>query len=172
MSGCRRALKADGGRIALTNRTPDKGDGVSWRWSRGAAVPRSAFGDPLTSASYAFCVYDATSVVLDVPIPAGGICNARTKKPCWRAVRKGFAYRNGDRAAAAIQSLDLREGATDNVARVAIRGRGPLLAMPDLAAVTLPLTVQLQATNGECWEALYSPPATKQSVKSLVDRAD
>ena len=131
------------------------------------------FGDPLSTTSYRFCVYDASSsVVLGVPIPAGGICNAKTKKPCWRTVRKGFAYRNADRAAGAIQSFDLREGATDNAARVALRGRGPLLGMPGLATLTLPLTVQLQSTDGVCWESVYSPPAMRQSVKTLVDRAD
>jgi hypothetical protein len=171
--GCQRAIRPDGGKLTLTDRTPDKNDGVAWRWSRGAAVPRSAFGDPLTATSYRLCVYDgASALALHAGMPAGGICNPKTKRACWRTVRKGFTYRNSDRAAGAIQSLDLREGLTDNAARIALRGRGPLLAMPNLASLTLPLTVQLQATNGGCWESFYSPPASRQSIKSLVDKAD
>jgi hypothetical protein len=170
---CQRALRPDGGTLTLTDRTPDKNDGVSWRWSRGAVVPRSAFGDPLAATSYRVCVYDGTtSLVLGASVPAGGICNARTNRPCWRTVRRGFSYRNADRAAGAIQSLDLREGLAENHARIAVRGRGPLLGMPSLTALTLPLTVQLQGTNGSCWEAVYSPPATRQSAKSFVDKAD
>jgi hypothetical protein len=136
-------------------------------------VPKAAFGDPLGATGYRVCVYDGASTpVLGVAIPAGGICNARTKRSCWKAVRRGFAYRNSDRALGAIQSLDLREGLTDNAARIALRGRGPLLGMPSLPSLTLPLTVQLQATNGECWESSYSAPTSRRSAKSLVDSAD
>jgi hypothetical protein len=173
MLGCRRALRRDGGSLTLTDRTPDKNDGIAWRWSRGGPVPRSAFGNPLATTSYGFCVYqDGGTLALGAAIPAGGVCNARTKRACWRAMRHGFSYRNADRTKGAIQSLDLREGAKDNAARVAIRGRGPLLGMPSLGAVTLPLTVQLQSSVGTCWEATYSSPATRHSAKSLVDRAD
>jgi hypothetical protein len=173
MLGCRRALRPDGGALTLTDRTPDKNDGIAWRWSRGGPVPRSVFGNPLATTSYGICVYQGGgTLALGASIPAGGVCNARTQRPCWRTVRHGFSYRNADRTTGAIQSLDLREGASENAARVAIRGRGPLLGMPSLTALTLPLTVQLQSSDGACWEAAYSAPAKRQSAKSLVDRAD
>jgi hypothetical protein len=173
VTGCQRAIRPDGGKLTLTDRTPDKNDGVSWRWSRGAAVPRSAFGDPLTATSYRLCIYDgASALALEAGMPAGGICNPKTKRACWRPVRKGFSYRNPDRAAGAIQSLDLREGLKDDAARIALRGRGPLLAMPSLTSLALPLTVQLQATNGACWESLYSPPAARQTLKTFIDKAE
>ncbi len=173
MLGCRRALRPDGGALTLTDRTPDKNDGVAWRWSRGPVVSRSVFGDPLATTSYRLCVYDGGgSLALAALAPAGGVCNPRTHRPCWRAVRRGFSYRNPDRAAGAVQVLDLREGSRENAARVAIRGRGPLLAMPNLATLALPLTVQMQSSDGACWEAVYSPPARRHSAKSLVDRAD
>jgi hypothetical protein len=173
LASCRRALRPDGGTLTLTDRTPDTNDGVSWRWGRGPVVPKTAFGDPLASTAYRFCIYDAGSIpLLGVTIPAGGICNAKTKRPCWKAVRHGFSYRNTDRARSAIQSIDLREGLVDNVARIALRGRGPLLGMPSLPALVLPLTVQLQATSGECWESFYSAPVSRRSGKSFVDKAD
>ncbi len=172
-SGCFRALRPDGGTLRLTDRTPDKNDGVTWRWSRGPAVPRSAFGDPLTTTAYRLCIYDGSSTLaLAARIPAGGVCNPRTKRPCWRSVRHGFSYRNLDRTTAAIQSLDLREGLVANAAHIALRGRGPLLGMPSLTETPLPLTVQLQASDGTCWESVYSPPASRHSAKSLVDTAD
>jgi len=136
-------------------------------------VPKTAFGDPLTTTGYRVCIYDGAPMpVLGVVVPPGGICNARTKRACWKAVRHGFSYRNSDRVLGAIQSLDLREGLTENAARIAVRGRGPLLGMPSLPTLTLPLTVQLQATNGECWESSYSAPTSRRSGKSLVDSAD
>lgn len=173
MLGCRRALRPDGGTLALTDRTPDKNDGVAWRWSRGPIVLRSAFGNPLATTFYRLCLYEAGgSLALGVTVPAGGVCGGRTKRPCWRVTRHGFSYRNPDRAAGAVQILDLREGAKENLARLAIRGRGPLLGMPSLGTLTLPLGVQLQSSDGACWEASYSPPPRRQSAKSLVARAD
>lgn len=172
LGGCRRALRPDAGTLTLKDRVPDKNDSVAWRWSRGPAVAKSEFGDPLTTTDYRVCVYDnAASVVLSVPIPAGGICNPKTGRPCWRSLKRGFSYRNPNQAVGAIQSLDLREGTT-TTARIALRGRGPLLTMPSLMTLNAPLLVQLQSSEGVCWESSYSPPARTQSAKSFVDKAD
>jgi hypothetical protein len=159
--------------LALKDRPSDKNDSLTWRWSRGPVVTKAEFGDPLGSTSYQLCVYDgAAELALSAAMPAGGICNAKTKRPCWRSPRRGFSYRNPDRVAGAIQSLDLREGPITGTARIALRGRGPLLGMRNPQTLTLPLTVQLQASNGGCWESLYSPPVGRQSAKSFVDSAD
>ncbi len=119
------------------------------------------------------CLYDGTAApVLAVTIPPGGICNLKSKRACWKNARRGFSYRNSDRTLGGIQVLDLRDGLTENAARIALRGRGPLLGMPSLLGLGSPLTLQLQASNGECWESVYSTPASRRSVKSLVDKAD
>jgi hypothetical protein len=157
----------------LKDRVPDKNDGLAWRWSRGPAVLKAEYGDPLATTGYAICVYDAGGgLVVDAAAPAGGICHARTKRPCWKSNRRGFAYRNPDREAAPIQAIDLREGASEGKARIAVRARGPLLGLPNLQTLALPLQVQLQASSGLCFEASYSPPARRQSAKSFVARAD
>jgi hypothetical protein len=170
---CTRPLRAESGVLALKDRTPDKNDSVSWRWSRGPIVPKAEFGDPLSTTSYRLCVYDVgANLVLGAAAPAGGICNAKTKRACWRAVRRGFTYRNPDRALGALQSLDLREGLTVNAARIAVRGRGALLAMRNPQSLTLPLTVQLQASNGACFGSTYSRPIKRQSTKAFLDDAD
>lgn len=170
--GCRRALRPDGGTLTLKDRVPDKNDSIAWRWSRGPAIAKSEFGDPLATTAYRVCVYDnAPSLVLGVTIPAGGICNPKTNRPCWKSPKRGFSYRNPNQAMGAIQSLDLREG-TSTTARIALRGRGSLLALPSLMTLSAPLVVQLQASDGACWESSYSPPARTQSAKSFVDKAD
>ena len=72
----------------------------------------------------------------------------------------------------AIQSLDLRDGPITGTTRIALRGRGPLLTMPNPQTLTLPLSVQLQNSHGGCWEARYSPPTRRQSSKAFLDNAD
>jgi hypothetical protein len=128
--------------------------------------------EPRPATAYRVCVYDRVpSLVVGAAIPAGGICNPKKQRPCWKSTKRGFSYRNPDPAGGAIQSLDLREG-TSATARIALRGRGPLLALPDLTTLAAPLVVQVQASTGACWEATYSPPARRQSAKSFVDKAD
>jgi hypothetical protein len=173
LAGCTRPLRAESGPLSLKDRAPDKNDGVAWRWSRGPVVTKAEFGDPLTATSYRLCVYDATNgLVLAATAPAGGICNPRTKRACWRSVKRGFAYRNSDRALGPLQALDLRDGASVNAARIAVRGRGALLAMPNPETLTLPLTVQLQASTGGCWASTYSAPSRRHSTKAFLDNAD
>jgi hypothetical protein len=170
---CRRSLRADGGRLSLRDGTPDTRDGLGWRWSRGPVTPKAEFGDPLATTDYRFCVYDGTSeLVLALAAPAGGVCNPKTGKRCWTARRNGFSYRQRDPARNGLQTIDLREGLKDGAARIAVSGRGALLAMPNPATLPLPLTVQLQAGNGGCWESIYSSPASRQSVKRFLDDAD
>ncbi len=169
--GCHRALRPNAGSLTLKDRVPDKNDTLTWRWSRGPAIAKADFGDPLATTAYRVCLYDsAASLVLGVTVPAGGICNPKTNRACWKSPKRGFSYRNPNQAAGAIQSLDLREG-TSATARIALRGRGPLLAMPSLLTLSAPLVVQLQSSDGACWESTYSPPA-RASAKSFVDKAD
>jgi hypothetical protein len=49
--------------------------------------------------------------------------------------------------------------------RAAIRvdGRGTNLDMPPLPIASLPVTVQLQNSDGSCWEATFSVPRKNQT---------
>ena len=136
-------------------------------------MPKADFGDPLTATAYRFCVYDGTSsLVLGLSAPAGGICNAKTNRPCWRDRRHGFSYRQRDAAVSALQKLDLREGTIDGTARVGVGGRGALLVPPNPETLVMPVTVQIQASNGLCVESRFSDPVSRRSRKLFTDHAD
>ena len=157
MPGCRRPIGA-GGALTLSNRARDRNDALAWRWDRGPAVATSDFGDPLTVTAYRFCVYDAAGkLVIGAGVPPGGVCNAKTGSPCWHGRRLGFAYRNFDVARSAIRSIDLHGGAAAGAARITLRGRGALLALPRLRDLALPLRAQLAVDGGGCWEAENTP---------------
>jgi hypothetical protein len=42
----------------------------------------------------------------------------------------------------------------------------------DLTTLSQPVTVQIQQTDGLCWEAVYSGPPTSQSPTKFIDKAD
>ena len=46
------------------------------------------------------------------------------------------------------------------------------MTLPPLADLVSPLTAQLTAANGSCWEAVYSVPFLDQSSTMFKDRAD
>ena len=53
--------------------------------------------------------------------------------------------------------------------RATLRGRGPLLDLPDLASLATPFVVQLQGTHGVCWEAGFTAGGVRrQDAERLV----
>jgi len=67
-----------------------------------------------------------------------------------------YTYRDGKRTPDGLARVILGAG-TDGDARVMVIGSGENLRVPILP-LTPPVTVELQAANGECWGATYSSP--------------
>jgi hypothetical protein len=96
--------------------------------------------------------------VLSADVPAGRLCGRSRPKPCWRARRSGFQYRDHDGSADGVRSILLQEGESGR-AKITVTAKGAPLEVPSLADLVPPLTVQLVNEDGRCWEAVYSVPA-------------
>jgi hypothetical protein len=151
-AGCREPTIALKGTLRLKDKTPDGSDSLGWKWLRGEEATLAALGDPLSTTSFRVCVWDgASAVLLAAEVPPGGTCGT---KPCWTDLgANGFKY--VDRAATrnGIQKLILKPG-LPGAAKVIAKGKGAGLEMPVLP-VTLPVTAQVLASNGECWSATF-----------------
>ncbi len=148
-----------GSRIVLKNSGIDSKDLLSWSWHSSAAVAAADFGDPLTSAAFAVCIYDQDGAQLrmqtGVAGGADGACADTNGKPCWRALAAGFAYRNRFLTPEGISRITLVPGAS-GAAKLKVAGRGA-----NLRTAMLPLTpsvrVQLlRQDSSNCWEADFS----------------
>ena len=160
---CRLPVLTDGASVVIRNRTDDERDHIVWKWRRGTATAMDDFGDPVVTDAYGLCIFDelsgTPSLLLASTVPAGGTCNSR---PCWTAVGTGrFKYRNGKTDPDGITKILLNAG-EDGRARIVVKGKGPLLGLPTLP-LPLPARVQLQAENGQCWEATYSTAGVKKN---------
>lgn len=163
--GCRLPVVAGKSTFQVTDKMPDTKDRLQWKWQKGAATTVADFGEPTTTTGYGLCVYDGTGALIsEAAVPAGGTCNAKSPRPCWRASRSGFRYVDRDLTPAGVQQLTLRAGVAGK-AQIGFRGRGPVLATPDLPVTTLPLRVQLVSTTGQCWEATYATTLRNQEDK-------
>ncbi len=157
--------------------SPDTQDQLQWKWSKGSLTSKAEFGTPLSTTSYQLCIYDGTpSLIFDVTIPAGGLCNMANPKPCWKDKPKGFDYRNKDITPDSVEQLKLQEGLVAGKAQIQVKGKSSPLDDPPLPFAQ-PVIVQLHnAESGLCWEAVYSAPASKNvagpPVGQFKDKAD
>jgi predicted AlkP superfamily pyrophosphatase or phosphodiesterase len=164
-SGCRVPLVAGKASLQVTDEIPDTKDRLQWKWQTGATTTLADFGDPLATTGYALCVYDGAGALRSsAAIPAGGTCNAKSPRPCWRASRSGFRYVDRDLTPAGVQQLNLRAGVAGK-AQIGLKAKGPLLQTPDLPIGNLPITVQLVNADGQCWQATYSTTLRNQDDK-------
>jgi hypothetical protein len=168
--GCRTPVVAGKALLVLRDRSPDQRDQLIWKWLKGTATAKGDFGTPLAATDYRLCLYDGTGLVMTAAAPAGGLC-ARGKV-CWKDQRKGYLYKDRDLTPDGVQQLKLREGLVDGKATITIKGKGDPLALPALATLTSPLTVQLLRSGGPCWEAVYSAPFQRQEAEQLKAKAD
>ena len=181
--------------LLLSDRQGARKDNVLLRWDGGTPVapggrrgplrPSSVedFGDPRTDTDYAVCAFEGFDDeglgeegfseprrLLASAVPAGGTCGG---KPCWKAMAHGYRYRDPEATPDGIRSLVLRSGKA-KAARIKAAGRGANLNLSSLP-VHLPLVVQLQASNGQCWQAVYRNPKVNNPVKfkgTVVSRRD
>ena len=172
---CRTPTVAGKSQLQIIDRSPDDRDALSWKWLKGSVTTKADFGEPTISDDYQLCIYDgASSLILAATIPAGGVCGTTTLKPCWQEKSSGFTYKNKARTPNGVEQLMLKQGLTDGRAQIALKGKGVNLGDPQLPIVQ-PVTVELHRTNGPCWSAVYSAPATKNlgpPAGQFKDKAD
>ncbi len=131
---------------------------LAWLWTKGVETTREDLGDPLTDTDYALCVYDASAnpqPIMSARAPAGGTCGTAAI-PCWREIGgpgPPVEYYDSLATSDGLMRVRLKPGA-EGKARVIVGGRGAALSLPELP-LALPVTVQLQASTGECWTASY-----------------
>jgi 6-phosphogluconolactonase (cycloisomerase 2 family) len=162
LGGCDQPTQAGAAKLLVKDDSLlDRKDKVVWKFVRGPATTEGDFGDPAgTFNDYALCIYDgsATGAFLEALMPTGGGCgrgNDLGGVPCWKAVPgKGFKYKRRDTVPHGIVAAKLLAGAEGRT-KLIVKGKKEVLPLGS-GTPTLPVTVQLQNANGDCWEAVYS----------------
>jgi len=159
LGGCRAAGKS---LLQIKNDSDDGKDKFVWKWVKGADTSLAALGDPTSSTQYFVCVYDAPgpALALQAVVPAGA--------PEWSAAgSSGFKYKDNTGAAGGMTKIKLK-AATGGKAKVLVKGAGADLEDP--LPLTQPVTVQLQNSDGECWEHPFTSPETETSADAFKDK--
>jgi hypothetical protein len=167
---CRTPITSGKSTITMRNKSPDTGDQIAWRWTKGPVTPKSDFGSPTTTDDYALCIYDGGAPITSAVAAGGEFC---VNKPCWTERPTGFGYANRLTSSTGARTLMLKQGLVDGRSSITFVGKGVKLSMPELDEVTGPVTVQLHRSGGgPCFGATFSPPFLRSDATQLVDRAD
>lgn len=142
---------------------------LAWKWSKGAAIAKTDFGDPTTTESYHLCVYDAGALVLATRAEAAGTCG---KKPCWKSTKSGYTFNDKELTPAGVATLGLKSGAVGKGV-LQLRAKGANLALPALDGLAGPVLVQLKrGSGGACWSTTFTAPFKKHDAKAFRDASD
>jgi cysteine-rich repeat protein len=182
LAGCRLPVLPVKSTIEIIDRERIGGLKFKWRWRKGAATDVAEFGDPLATTSYQLCIYDQGMLLTGSTAPAGGTCGVTHPKPCWRRRgANGFRYRDVSQSIlpGGINRVSLKAG-KDSKAEVQVHATGGIfefpsnggLGLPDLAAIQQPLRIQVQNTNGLCFEAAFNAPPGRQDPNRFEDVGD
>jgi bacillolysin len=156
LPGCR-TTPSGRATLLVADSAVDQRDRLNWSWSRGAATSLADFGNPLTTTSYAFCIWDGRGgtpelvSATEIPPVTG-----------WRPVgATGFRYSDPKATATGIAQLRVRAGA-DGKASAVVRAKGGALDLPAAATAlqrfeaTPAVTVQLVTSAGACWQSAFT----------------
>ncbi len=150
--------------LQVKNLSDGTGDNLTWKWSKGAATSQSEFGDPTSTADYAFCIYTGAEAALvgEVIVPAGS---------GWQTLgSRGYRYRR----AAGNSAIDrvLLKGSDRPKSKILLKGQGaalPDLALPLVGAISVQL---VNGDNGACWGSSYAGAQIRRNeARQLTARA-
>jgi len=152
---CVSALKAT---LKYKDKTPDSKDKITFAWRGGPALIMD-MGDPTQSTDYELCVYDNTGVQLAMTVPAGA---------GWEPVGtpgdpRGFKFKDKLLTNDGIKQIRTKASNLDKGQAKVTGGKENL---PDTATLPFqyPVTAQLYASGGMCWEAQFDAFDTKKNV--------
>jgi hypothetical protein len=137
--------------LLLQNKADDAKDKLLFKWRQGPQMDQSDFGNPLSTADYALCLYTG---VQRTPLTHATVPADATK---WTPLStRGYRYKDANGSVAGVVKLLLKGGdAGKSMAQV--RGKGVNLPDPTFSNLPLPVTAQLvNSQTNTCLEATYA----------------
>lgn len=148
---CRKPLSVSSPLAVKEGAAPSR-NRIVWKWNDGEMTSPTDFGDPRTTTSYTVCVYDQDAMapaglrlMLSATAPAGGN---------WSPTSTGYRYKDTTLSPDGLRKILLRAG-DDHAAKIVVTGKRDNLDLQSLPA-QVPVTVQIKASTGQCWDAVYS----------------
>jgi len=158
-----------GATLKIIDKTGTGTDRVTFKWAKGPAVAKPAFGAPNGATAYALCIYDRT--------PGGDVMAYRgrplppcTTSPCWTDVPTGWKFKSPG-GPDGITNVVLKSGVAGR-AKLQVKGKGAPLVLGPLPYTKSPSVVaEVRTSDGACWGATFSS-ALKNTSERFTARSD
>lgn len=146
------------GASALTIKEGGDKDSLLWKFLKGEAVDYALdLGEPDVGDDYVMCVYDGSTLILELDIEAGGTCAG---KPCWADTGLGYTYKHKQ---GLVSGASLVSGAA-GLSKASVKAKGAFRA-PTLPLAGPTVAVRLHGLDtSRCFANDFSSPATNDST--------
>jgi hypothetical protein len=151
-------------KFQMRDNADDTKDQLKWGWNKGEAMPPGDLGTPLTTTSYALCVYDGTSgtpnhvLSLNV-VPGTG----------WTVKTGDVKYKNKTGNADGATNVRGKASLTAGKSSAKFRAKGMSLDLPTPVGGGLflnadPVVVEMLNSDGTCWTSSFSGEGIKKNL--------
>jgi hypothetical protein len=131
-------------------------DSLKFDW-KGGPVLLADLGNPLATTRYELCIYDASGVRMAMGVPPGSGWSFLGSP----SAPRGYRFKDRSALQAGVRQIGLA-GSSLERAILKLRGKGPYL--PDTTLpFGLPVTAQLYASDGSCWDAEFGIGETRRN---------
>jgi hypothetical protein len=153
-TNCRAAGKAV---LKITDSSDDTKDRVGFLWRGGPAL-LADMGNPTQSTRYELCIYDNRGVQMAMGVPPGtnwGVIGPISSP-------KGYRYKDLLNQSNGVSTIKLKSSNLDK-AQAKLAGKGGSLPDTEMLPFQFPVTAQLYASDGMCWEAQFAQSQAKKN---------
>jgi hypothetical protein len=142
------------GLLKIRDSASDSKDGVKFLWRGGPALIAD-MGNPTQTTRYELCIYDNRGVRMAMGVPAGAGWDSIGSP----SAPKGYKYKDSSASQDGIKLIGTKASNLDK-ARFKLSGKGT--GLPDNSQLPLqyPVTAQLYASDGLCWDIQFDQPST------------
>ena len=139
------------------NASVNSGDSVKFLWKGGPSLVPD-MGDPTQTTSYELCIYDSTGVQLAMGVPpgAGWTTLGAPSSP------KGYKFKDSAGTNDGVTQIKTK-GSNLDKAQVKVIAKGENVPDTGVLPFQYPVTAQVYASDGMCWEAEFNAPQTKKN---------
>jgi hypothetical protein len=150
-------LAANKAIFLVKNSSTNGKDKVKFLWKGGPALIQD-LGDPTQTTRYELCVYDANGIQMAMGVPPGAP---------WQTVGapaspSGYKYKDAGATNDGIKIMKLK-ASNLNKAQMKVLGKGDNLPDTETLPFQFPVTAQLYASDGACWEAQFTQAETRKN---------
>jgi hypothetical protein len=139
------------------NSSSDSGDSVKFLWKGGPSLVLD-MGDPTQTTRYELCVYDNRGVQMALGVPPGTGWSTLGSP----SAPKGYKYKDSNALSDGVKLIKTK-GSNLDKAQVKVVAKGDAVPDTEMLPFQFPVTAQVYASDGMCWEAQFDAQQTKKN---------